>query len=86
MYTFDLPRTCGSPITCILFLMTQVGIKPAVRPVPKAPSRMLYGYSPLLFTRTNALPVYVYQWDTFEAASNLISAFIFLSYKTSLCP
>lgn len=38
---FDLPRTCGSPITWVLLLKTQVGAKPAVRLVPKAPSRML---------------------------------------------
>ena len=37
---FDLPRTCGSPITWVLLLKTQVGAKPAVSLVPKAPSRM----------------------------------------------
>lgn len=82
---FDLPRTCGSPITWVLLLKTQVGAKPAVSLVPKAPSRMPELPPPSFFLATlKALPVCIYLSLASEAPG-LISVVISLFCDTGLC-
>lgn len=86
-WVFDLPRTCASPITWVLFLMTQVGMKPAVKRVPKAPSGMsLLLPSPFFPPRLKPLPVYAYLSHVFEATLALITAIISLFCSRGLCP
>lgn len=58
---FGLPRTCGSPIIWILFLMTQVGAKPAVRRAKGTKLDVLAAASP--FTPRRKLCLYVFSCD-----------------------